>query len=309
MKREKISETIANIDEKYIEEAGAYGHAAKANIKKAWYKWAAVAASLTLVLVFGISFGKDLFAPSGHKDSVDPIRMIEYDAAYWEIVEDKSTLQKHGLTKELTEDAIGYHIAYLQKTSPEAEFSDYQATGEETDLELLAYAPAPYQAVRIFRDGDKYYYALFSNYQILASESLPMRAVLDLYGISTADDIISIRPVKSNETWETNGEIVTERAAVEAFVREITVLHAFSFDAYHDSVFAEELNQHEESNDDSEIYAQVADDRNDIMIETKEGLRFVINYYPTYGWVYVTQTMSYYQMTPEITEWISTNIK
>ena len=59
----------------------------------------------------------------------------------------------------------------------------------------------------------------------------------------------------------------------------------------------------------SEAYTQVADDVKAIVIETKEGLRFKISYYPSYGWINISKTMSYYQMSPEIKEWFEVNIK
>ena len=53
----------------------------------------------------------------------------------------------------------------------------------------------------------------------------------------------------------------------------------------------------------------IAKDVKAIVIETKEGLRFKISYYPSYGWINISKTMSYYQMSPEIKEWIEVNIK
>lgn len=60
MKREKISETIENINPKYIDEATEYTGVAKITPKKVWYKWAAVAACFALVLAIGFPFAKDL---------------------------------------------------------------------------------------------------------------------------------------------------------------------------------------------------------------------------------------------------------
>ena len=60
---------------------------------------------------------------------------------------------------------------------------------------------------------------------------------------------------------------------------------------------------------DIELYSRVADDRKDILIETKDGLRFTIQYYPSYGWINITKTLSYYQMSSEIKEWFEVNIK
>lgn len=77
-------------------------------------------------------------------------------------------------------------------------------------------------------------------------------------------------------------------------------------------VFAKELKKYEEEGGGdigSEAYTQVADDLREIMIETKEGLRFTIRYYPSYDWIDVSTTMSYYKMSPEIKEWFEINIK
>lgn len=54
MKRKKISETIDNINPKYINEATGYTGIAKSTPKRVWYKWVAVAACFALVLCIGI---------------------------------------------------------------------------------------------------------------------------------------------------------------------------------------------------------------------------------------------------------------
>ena len=73
MKRKKISETIENINPKYIDEATEYTGVAKIAPKKVWYNWAAVAACFALVLAIGFPFAKDLFISPGQKDIVDAV--------------------------------------------------------------------------------------------------------------------------------------------------------------------------------------------------------------------------------------------
>lgn len=312
MKREKISETIDNINPTYIDEATGYEGMAKNTTKKVWYKWMAVAACFALVLAISFPFAKNLFVSPDHKDIADSVMLIEYDEAYLEIIEDPNSIKKFGLEKEITEDMIGNHIIYLKKDVPEAERCNYIVSDEKTNIELLAYAPAPFKAVRIFRDGEKYYYALFCNYIIETNESLPIQDAFAVYGINEAEDIVSITSVESDNTWKANGEAITDGAAISGFFREIAVLPAFCFDDYHDLVYADELKNLEGKDGGdigSEAYTRVADDRKDIIIETKDGLRFEIHYYPSYGWVNVTQTMSYYQMSSEISEWFSSYIK
>lgn len=311
MKREKISETIENINPKYIDEATEYKGAVTITPKNGWYKWVAVAACFAFLLGIGVPFAKDLFIWRDWKQTVDAVMLIEYENAYLEIIENPETIKKYGLKKEITEDLIGKHIVFLQKETPEAERSNYIVANDETDIELLEYAPAAYKAVRIFRDGDKYYYTLFCNYHVKSNESLPMKDAFEVYGIDDAADIVSITPAKGNGTWKASGKTITDRTVIADFFNEISMLPAFCFDDYHDIVFADELKELEGTGGDigTEAYTREADDKKDLIIETKGGLRFAIWYFPSYGWIYISATMTHYQMSPEMAEWFENNIR
>lgn len=312
MKREKISETIENINPKYIDEATEYTGVVKTTPKKVWYKWVAIAACFALVLAIGFPFAKDLFISPDQKDTVDAVALIEYDDSYLEVIEDAKRIKKFGLPSEITKDIIGNHIVFLQKVIPETKYSDYVVSDTITNIELFEYKPAPYKAVRILKDGNNYYYAIFCNYLVKSNESLPVQTAFDVFGIDEPIDIISITPVKVDNTWKANGKAITDSAIISEFYTEISKLTAYSFDEYHEMTFAEKLKKYEdEGNGDigSEAYTQVADDLREIMIETKEGLRFTIHYYPSYGWINIVQTMSYYQMSPEISEWFLNYMK
>lgn len=247
MKRKQISETIENINPKYIDEATRYSGKVKILQKKSWYKWALAAACFAFVLAVSIPFARDLYVSQDDKTIVDSVMLIEYEDAYLEVIEDSARAEKFGLEKEITEDIIGKHIVYLQKEVPEAERSNYIVADGKTDIELLEYSPAPYKAVRIFRDGDKYYYALFCNYLIETNESLPIQDAFEVYGIDEASDIVSITPVKSDNTWKPNKKVITDSAVISEFFNEISKLPAFCFDDYHDLVFADELKKLEEA--------------------------------------------------------------
>jgi hypothetical protein len=312
MKREKISETIENINPKYIDEATEYTGVVKTTPKKVWYKWVAIAACFALVLAIGFPFAKDLFISPDQKDTVDAVALIEYDDSYLEVIENAKRIKKFGLPSEITKDIIGNHIVFLQKVIPETKYSDYVVSDTMTNIELFEYKPAPYKAVRILKDGNNYYYAIFCNYLVKSNESLPVQTAFDVFGIDEPIDIISITPVKVDNTWKANGKAITDSAIISEFYTEISKLTAYSFDEYHEMTFAEKLKKYEdEGNGDigSEAYTQVADDLREIMIETKEGLRFTIHYYPSYGWINIVQTMSYYQMSPEISEWFLNYMK
>ncbi|MBQ2865617.1 MAG: hypothetical protein IJE90_03750 [Clostridia bacterium] len=312
MRRKRISETVGNIDPRYIDEAARYTGAPRAGTKKVWYKWAAAAACLALACAIGLPFAKDLFVSPDQKNIVDAVVLVEYDDSYLEIIEDANTIKKFGLPSGITDDVIGGHIVYLQKSVPEAEYSNYVVADETTDMELLEYKPAPYKAVRILRDGDRYCYAWFCNYLVENDESLPIQTVFDVYGIDEAADIVSITPVKSDNYWKANGKTVTDSAIINEFYAGITKLTAFSFDEYHAIMYADNLKKAEDEGGGDigpEVYSRVADDRKDIVIQTKEGLRFAVQYYPSYGWISITKTLSYYQMSLEIKDWFEANIK
>lgn len=57
------------------------------------------------------------------------------------------------------------------------------------------------------------------------------------------------------------------------------------------------------------LYTAVADDLRVIVLETKEGLRFAINYYPPYRWIHISKTMSYYPMSAEISKWFKDHME
>ena len=71
MKRERISETIANINPKYIDEATEFKGRTALSPIKVWHKWVAAAACFALLLGIGISLVKDLIISPDQKDIVD----------------------------------------------------------------------------------------------------------------------------------------------------------------------------------------------------------------------------------------------
>lgn len=308
MKREVLSEALGNINTRYIDEAVLYNGRGKASGRNVFFKLAAAAACFAIALAIGIPTARRLSVSSDNKPVVGSYMLVEYENAYLEIIENNpKALAKRGLETEITEELIGNHIAYLQKVNPADEHSGYIAADGETDTELLEYAPAPYKAVRILRDGDRYRFALFCNYLLETSECLPISAAFEVYGVSDPSDIASITPIKSGNSWKATGEAVTDGRLISDFYNEVTSLSAYSFDDYHDLVFADELAELEGTGGDigSEAYTRVADDIKNIAVETKDGLRFAIHCFPSYGWISVSETMSHYQMTPAVSEWLS----
>lgn len=301
MKEEKIFELIADIDEMYVAEARAKSAKKKQPV---WIKWVVTAACFALVVATGSPLINN-FVQRFDKDTTDLILLIEYDNAYYEVIENNPEfLERKGIKTDISNDVAGSHITYLKKEKPEAEYSDYIVSVEETDIELLEYAPVNQKAVRILRDGDKYYAAVFCNYLIDDTESLPFDEVFKVYGISKAEDIKSVVSVKPDNEYKANGNAVTDSDLIKSFYNEIITLEKFSEDEFDKTQFT-----YEDENKADGYHGQFADDRNDIMIETADGLRFVISYYPTYDWVNASLTQTYYKLSPVLEAWIETNLK
>ena len=307
MKNKHLLNVFGEIDDKHITEAAP---AAKKSRKPVWMRWVAVATCFALVAIVGIPIAMDL-TKGPDQSLVDNIMLIEYNNAYYEIIENNDeALIRHGVTTDVSESTAGRHLAYLQKDVPEAERSNYLVSDEPTDYELYEYAPVPEKSVVVFRDGEKYYIALFCNYLVDTDRCLPITDAFVTYGVDDATDVASITPVKDNE-WKADGSVITDKEVISEFYSEITSLPSRSFDEYHELVYAEDVAKFEnEENGDigQEAYNRVADDLKIIVVETNDGLRFAIRYYPSYGWINVQSIMSYFQMTPEMSLWFENNI-
>lgn len=309
MKKEKISNIISNIDSKYIDEATTYKSNEKAVHRNRWMKLGTIAACFALIAMVGFPFIKNLFVT--HDKVLEPIILIKYDDSIYEIIEDNpQLLKRYGLNTNISVAEIGEHIVYLQKEDYESEHSDYISVQDRTEFELLEYAPAPYQAVRIFRNGEKYFYALFCNYVVPYDECMPIRSAFEVNGVFESGDIASITPIQSKNTFKATGKAITDSDMISEFYNEIISLEAYSQEEHHDLVFADELAKAEGTGGDigTVVYTGFADDHHNILIETKSGIKFNIDYYPSYGWIYTSETMSFYKMTASISKWFSDNL-
>lgn len=105
MRKNRISETIGNIDQKYVSEATAYTGEAKAVRRPAWTKWGAIAACFALIAVIGFGvFQSGLFGGNEQIATLDngnKINFVKSDGgvAQFDIAFEIST-------RDLTEDEI-----------------------------------------------------------------------------------------------------------------------------------------------------------------------------------------------------------
>ncbi len=316
LKKQKISEIIGNIDEKYIKEAVTYEKAAEnqprveKSRKKLSLKWLTAAACLVLVLSVGMPLG-NLLSPD--KNTSDTVLMIIYENAYYEVIEDNpETLRKRGIETKVTAELAGEHIVYLNHEIPGDDRSGYIISDEKTDFELLTYKDADCRAVRVLRRGDKYNIVILCNYIVPENESMPIRDFFEIFGIESETDIKSICASSSDNTWKPVGDKITDKNAIAEFYSEALSLTSYSEDEHHDLVFAEDLKDAEDvggGDVGDEVYTKYADDIHTLLIETKEGLRFKVDYFPSYGWMHFSQTMSYAQISDALSAWVRENIK
>lgn len=54
-------------------------------------------------------------------------------------------------------------------------------------------------------------------------KSMPIKNAFDVFGIDDASDIISITPVKTDNTWTANGKMITDKTIISNFYIEISL--------------------------------------------------------------------------------------
>jgi hypothetical protein len=129
-----------------------------------------------------------------------------------------------------------------------------------------------------------------------------METLYEFYGIHSADDIISITEVDWNRD-KIIGNVITDSHEVAAFYEISTQLTCYGNDDFQSIVF-DGIPEEQQP----EAHTKFADDLRVIRIETKEGLRFYIELYPTFGWIYGNGTLSYYQIDDQMSEWLKYNL-
>ena len=122
------------------------------------------------------------------------------------------------------------------------------------------------------------------------------------YGIVSADNIVSITEVDWNRE-KAIGNAITEKSEIAAFYDYSNSLTSFGNDEFQNIVF-------DSIPEDQQVKAHTdfANDLRMIRIETKNGLRFYIEVFPSYGWIYGNGTLSYYRTDEQMSDWIARNL-
>lgn len=284
---------MGGIDERYILEA--MPEKLKPQ-KQKYIKYAAIAACFIIIIAIPYysivlrGANAEMSSPAPNKDNMqDMLRMLDFGNAYYEIVDDRTTLERIGLPQEITPDMLGRQVSALEETVADFEYKESTA---ETDCALYEYSAAPLKSVYILRDGEKLNFAVFCNYHVQNNESLPLKDAFEIYGVSGADDIEAFW--KADQNYNRISERFTEKSSVEALYRELTVLEASSFDEFHGSVFAPDFS--------NESYVAFADSGSYRITFRAHGMNFSFRIYSEYGWVYCPQTLSYYKISQPLAD-------
>lgn len=294
MTNENILDAIGGINENAVQDAKAY----KRPKSKRWFRWGAMAACLCLVVGIAIP-GLRHKGGIDHQDPLQTIAAFAFNGKFYEAVEAPEILEKYGLPTEITEDMAGDHVAYLKSDGDDS----YECTPMETDIELYQYSPAASDGVYVLRNGETWCAALFCNfYQFDSNTNCSLTELYRVYGIESADDIKSITEMDNNNENET-GTPVVERQEITEFYNMTIALGSYGNDDFQAEVFG---NIPEEKQ--QEAHSAFADDRRDLCIETEEGLRFFIAFYPNYGWIEGGGTMSYFKVDTRMHDWIVRNL-
>lgn len=290
MTNENILDAIGGINENAVQDAKAY----KRPKAKRWFRWGAMAACLCLVVGIAIPI---LHHKGGidHQDPLQDTAAFELNGKFYEVVETPEVLEKYGLPSKITEDVAGDHVAYLKSDGDDS----YECTPIETDMELYQYNPAASDGVYVLRNGETWCAALFCNfYQFDSNTNCSLTELYRVYGIESADDIKSITEMDNNNENET-GTPVVERQEITEFYNMTIALGSYGNDDFQAEVFG---NIPEEKL--QEAHSAFAENQRNLRVETKDGLRFFIAFYPSYNWIYGGGTMSYFKIDNQMRNWI-----
>ena len=294
MTNENILDAIGGINENAVQDAKAY----KRPKSKRWFRWGAMAACLCLVVGIAIP----ILHHKGGIDHQDPLQdpaAFELNGKFYEVVETPEVLEKYGLPSKITEDVAGDHVAYLKSDGDDS----YECTPIETDMELYQYNPAASDGVYVLRNGETWCVALFCNfYQFDSNTNCSLTELYRVYGIESADDIKSITEMDNNNENET-GTPVVERQEITEFYNMTIALGSYGNDDFQAEVFGNIPKEKQQ-----EAHSAFAENQRNLRVETKDGLRFFIAFYPSYNWIYGGGTMSYFKIDNQMRNWIERNV-
>ena len=291
-----IIDALGNADSRFIETVNQLRTKKK---KHVWVRYTAVAACLCLAVVLILPAAFDLFShKGGMKDEAFATVSLEHSGYVYEVVDDPVILKRYGLPGKITPDLAGEHVDYLKSDG-----IGYECTPTETDIELYNYAPCPTSAAYVIRDGDKWSAALFSSFHMFDGNThVEFTELYRVYGAEESGDILSITEMD----WYYNpiSEPVTDTGQIEEFYNITTNLMSYGREDFDKIQFGDIPEGSQAS-----AHRDFADDMRLIQIETKDGLKFFINVYLSYDWIYGVGAMTYYRSNVMVYKWMDTNFE
>ena len=295
MKDYELLDAVGGVDPAYVAQAERFAADTRPQRAAAWI---AAAACLCLIAAVAVPALRDVIANKGgpgQDSQVKEIVALTCNGCCYEATDIPEALTRFGLPTELTAELAGAHAAYL-----EPDGAGYRPSAVETDIELLEYAPAPCRGVYLVRDGEKYLAALFCNViRLDGNASTGLETLYQIYEIDSAADIAAITPVD----WHRNESVaapIRDKEAIAAFYDGTLALTSYGSDDFQAEVFASVPEEQQ-----PQAHRDFADDLHMLRLETKDGLRFYLEFFPSYGWLSAGGTLSYYRMDAAMDAWAS----
>ena len=268
MNRKDLYHGFNEVDDDILERSETASQRKK---KPVWLKWGAIAACLCLVVGITIPVLNHRGGP-GSKDPIhDDVAPFFYNGCYYETVDDPEILAINGLPKKITPDLAGDHVAYIDVNYDEG-FASFEATPLQTDNEVYVYAPAPSDAVYVYREGETYMVAIFCNFEMFDSgnTNYELTELYRVYNIKAAEDIASISEVD----WYRNkviGATVTDRKEISDFYDVTASLWSYGNDDFQKLMFG----GYRDEETQQKAHIAFADDSRVLRVETTSGLRLL----------------------------------
>ena len=331
MKSEKLYDAITEIKDEFIEQAGEY------NFRKQYYRtlivrWGSFAAACFVLFALGTAGINSLrcgssapnensSAPTMETESIleeskaeggffeDTIQVLAYNGSLYNCSNSLEVLSPAGIEERMTEETCGAWLGNLKRTS-----FGYEPTTMETDIALYQYDEAvSNEAVMVIRDGEEYMAGLFSNYRGFNETAYAeLEQLYRTYGITKPEHMVSVaeREAVAADFSNVYRESVTEKAALAEFYQlSLETFNewgsAFDKDTFYEFFLTKQMTA-EEYETAEELLA--ADERT-LCIETAEGLKFYLSYYPTYGWLYSENATAYFPVEENLKNWFETYLQ
>jgi len=309
VKNEKLFDAVSDIKKEFIEEADTYTFQKRTTPRIV--KWGSMAASFFLVLIGVTILTSGLFVRKGAKDAYNGygvptptpggsvLSVLAYNGALYNLSNEIGYLNRAGIENVITQDDCGASLGNLIKTE-----NGYEETVYDTDIELYQYAPAlSNTAVLVVRDGEDYMAGLFSNKLTIGdyNDHNTISGLYRRYGITSADHISSVAEVSSVSLGEAVAEKITGNDAMNTFYSASMTMESQCFGR-------EDFRELVTDNMSEEEYQTFLESERAVCIETAEGLKFYLNWYPENGWFFASGARAYYKITEEMQNWLDTYI-